>query len=275
MNKQKKIRKWKNFSRKAAACILVGAAGLLYHSKAPTTIPGIYYTITDSYINTATEQRIEQQFKFDYEGTSNENLQKSLEWNLQQIYNTNPFLISHCKKMILFPETVENSPFIKPFLDYEAIAISPWSKIELNNTTDVSTIAHELAHLTHNSAPKEFDNQLYNIFADSYGKEQIDFVAGKDVWKDDGADGPRDGFVTPYGSTNSHENVATYVAAAYHSHYWEDVRFQRSDKYLKMLSLLSEYNFISPKQFEEIKKTLEYNRPLKKILRTLDLEVRE
>ena len=273
MNKQKKIRKLKNFSRKIAVCALAGATGLLYHSKAPTTIPGIYYNITDPYTNTATEQRIEHKFKFDYEGTSKEDLQKSLEWNLQQIYNTNPFLISHCKKMILFPETVENSPFIKPFLNYEAIAIALGSRIELNNTTDVSTIAHELAHLTHRDAPKEFDVQLDLIFSDSY-KKGIKKVGEITFWEDDSY-GPKNGFVGPYGATSAHENVATYVAAAYYPYYWENVLFQESDKYLKMLSLLSEYHFISPKQFEEIKRTLEYNRPLKKILRTLDLEVRE
>lgn len=273
MTKQKKVRALKKRFLKAAACALVGAAGLLCHSKAPTTIPSIYYKITDSHTNTATEQRIEQKFKIDYEGASNENLQKSLEWNLQMIYNTNPFLISHCKKIVLFPETVENSPFIKPFLDYEAVATWPWSTIELNNTTDIGTIAHELAHLTHNSTPKEFDVRLDLIFGDSYNKG-IKKVGDVTFWEDNSY-GPKNGFVGPYGATGAHENVATYVDAAYNLYYWEDARFQRSDKYLKMLSLLSEYNFISPKQFEEIKRTLEYNRPLKKILRTLDLEVRE
>ncbi|MEK6905259.1 MAG: hypothetical protein AABX24_02550 [Nanoarchaeota archaeon] len=274
MNKQKKIRNLKKRFRNMAACALVGAAGLLCHSKAPTTIPGIYYNITDSYTNTATEQRIEQKFKIDYEGTSKEDLQKSLEWNLQMIYNTNPFLISHCKKMVLFPETVENSPFIKPFLDYEAVATWPWSTIELNNTTDIGTIAHELAHLTHRAVPREFDVQLDLIFGDSYNKDIKKRSDNVLVWEDN-TGGPKNGFVGPYGATGAHENVATYVDAAYQSYYWEDVRFQQSDKYLKTLSLLSEYNFIAPRQFEEIKHTLEYNRPLKKILRTLDLEVRE
>ncbi len=270
MTKQKKKRKLEKHLRKAVIGAVAGTIGLIYHNIVPTAIPRLYYAVTDSSETTAAEQRIEQKFKIDYEGTSNEQNQINLEYNLGLIYRTNPSLLSRCKKMVLHSEAVENSFFIRPFLDYSAIAIPPSGTIELNNITDVSTIAHELAHLVHYHAPKEFDEELDEIFGDSY-KKGLKKKNEVTVWEEDDSTRPNNGFVEPYGATNRNENVATYVAAVYLPYLWDDVRFQQSDKYLRTLSLLLKYDFISVPQLEEINKTMEYSRFVNRIRRSLDL----
>jgi hypothetical protein len=270
MTKQKKERKLEKHLRKAVIGAVAGTMGLIYHSIVPTFFPRLYYAITDSSETTAAEQRIEQKFKIDYEGTSNEQTQISLEYSLRLVYITNPFLLSQCKKIVLHSEAVDNSFFIRPFLDYSAMAIPRSGTIELNNITEVSTIAHELAHLAHYYAPKEFDKELDEIFGDSY-KRGLTRKNDVIVWEEDGSTRPNNGFVEPYGATNAHENVATYVAAVYIPYLWDDVRFQHSDKYLRMLSLLLKYGFISLKQFEEINTGMEYSRFVNRIHRSLNL----
>lgn len=251
----KKTKKKRNIFRIALFGTLLGANGIGY-LKHPTYISYCYYTIMDPFINTPTEKRIEEQFGIDYGGDPNEEKQKLLEKNLQTINETNPKLLAHCEKIVLYSETVYDSPLVKPFSNMAGYAAGSIGTIELLEN-DVGLIAHELAHLTHYDAPKEFDVQLDKIFADSYQKESIELVDGRAFWKDDSTNGPRNGFVSPYGTINSHENVATYVAKAYNPSFWQDERLKQSEKYFQTLSLLSEYKFISRQQFKEIKRTLE------------------
>ena len=247
----KKTKKKRNIFRIALLGTLLGANGIGY-LKHPTYLSFCYYTLTDPFINTPTEKRIEEQFGIDYEGDPNEDNQRILEKNLQTINETNPELLTHCEKIVLYSETVYDSPLVKPFLNNAGYAAGSIGTLEVIENS-VGLIAHELAHLAHYDAPKEFDDRLDKIFADSYQKEPISFVDNIAFWKDDGTYGPRNGFVSPYGTINSHENVATYVARAYNPSFWQDERLKQLDKYLQTLSLLSEYHFISPKQFEEIK----------------------
>ena len=255
---KKIITKLDHHPGKVAICMLAGVIGLA-HVKNPTGFLHLYYQITDPFTTTATEKRIEERFGIDYEGNSAEEKQKSLEENLQKIYETNPALLSHCKKIILHSEGVQNLPFIKPFSEYIALALTPFGTIELNDNTALSTLAHEAAHLVHHDTPKEFNEELERIFGSSYGKG-IKKVENSYLWED-GSWGPRNGFVDPYGATVARENVATYVAKTYDHYFWEDEGLQESDKYLQTLALLQKYDFISPKQFEEIKKTLESRKP--------------
>ncbi len=250
-----KTKKKRNIFRIALFGTLLGANGIGY-LKHPTYISYCYYTLTDPFINTPTEKRIEKQFGIDYEGDPNEENQRILEENLQTIYETNPELLAHCEKIVLLSETVYLSPLVKPFLRGKVGYAERLGTIKVISNS-VGLIAHELAHLKHFNVQNKFNEDLDHIFTDSYEKEPIDFVDGRDVWKDDGTNGPKNGFVRPYGSINFKENVATYVAKAYNLPFWRDERLQQSDKYLQTLSLLSEYHFISPRQFEEIKKTLE------------------
>jgi len=254
MSALKKIKKKlkDNVDKIAAISALVGGAGFV-HYIIPTTFPHLYYTVTDPFITTATEQRIEEQFGIDYEGDSTEEKQKVLEEHLQEIYKTNPALLSHCGKIVLHSETVTNSSFVKPFLSFVGLT-RPWGTTELIHS-GLSIVAHELAHLVHHNAPKKFDDELDLIFGGLYGKG-VKKVENEYRWED-GSWGPRNGFVEPYGATKASENVATYVAAAYNPYFWKNERLQQSDKYLKTLSLLEKYGFITLKQFEEIRVKIE------------------
>lgn len=236
--------------------VILGAAA---HLGRPTRFPHLYYTLTDPFITTATEQRIEERFGIDYEGTSDEKMQKYLEETLQNIYKTNPSLLVHAAKIILHSKAVLNSPFVEPFIDNRrGQAVYP-EIIELMDETDLRTVVHELTHIADFHAPKEFDRELNSIFGSSYKGGIFKRVT---TW-DDGSVGPKDGFIRPYGASNSLENVATYVEKAYtaDSFFWEDQELQQSDKYLQTFSLLAKYGFLTPKQFEEIKKMLEVNNP--------------
>ena len=162
----KKTKKKRNIFRIALLSVLAGASGIA-HLKQPTLFSHCYYTLTDSFTTSATEQRIENKFGIDYEGDPNEEKQRILEENLQTIYETNPELLAHCEKVVLFSETMYTSPLVKPFLHgkvgYAGGFLSTIKLIE----NSVGLIAHELAHLAHYDAPKEFDDRLDKIFADS------------------------------------------------------------------------------------------------------------
>ncbi len=251
-NISKKVKK--NIAKVALVSALLGV-GYEEHTSHPTTVPSVYYIITDPFVTTLTEKRIEKEFGIDYEGDSNEERQRILEENLQKIYETNPALLTHCEKIVLHSEAVENSALVEPFLNYSGTA-NRLGTIELISLT-LSETAHELAHLKYFHASKEFDDQLEYIFGNTY-KKDLKNEKGS-VWND-GSVRPRNGFVRPYGANNSHENVATYVEMAYIPSFWEDQQLQQSDKYLKTLSLLQEYDFISLKQFEDIKSTLDKNK---------------
>ncbi len=268
MNSKKISTKVKKvFPKVALVSALVGGLGYT-HARHPTTFPSIYYMVTDPFVATLTEKKIEEQFGIDYEGDSSEERQKELEENLQNIYETNPALLAHCKKIVLHSEAVQNSRLVKPFLSYGGYSDIGDTINIIDNSLD--TLAHELAHLAHYNSPKKFDEELDHIFGNTY-KKGLKKENRRSLWNDNSFE-PRDGFVKPYGATNASENVATYVEKAYDPSFWEDERLQQSDKYLQTLSLLQKYNFISPKQFEEIKETLENNTPLKKQIRSLEFE---
>ncbi|MEK6939717.1 MAG: hypothetical protein AABX31_03230 [Nanoarchaeota archaeon] len=251
----------------AGAALAIAEAAVFVHSRYPTAFPHIYYTATDSFTTTPTEKIIEEQFGIDYEGDSNEDRQKELAQHLQTVYDQNPALLNHCQKIVLHSETVRSSPLVKPFLDYDGLATSPGASINiLNNTIEVVT--HELAHLKYHRTPNKFKEKLAKIFGDSYHLEAKPVLSNKNTWIDD-TNGPKDGFVVPYGATSESENVATYVPKAYNPSFWYDLRLQQSEKYLQTLTLLHEYEFISQKQFEEAKERIE-NNPLKDLLKILE-----
>lgn len=225
---------------------LVASIGFM-HTQIPVIFPHLYYTITDPFITTPTEQRIEEKYGIDYEGDANQERQEELEKNLHTIQETNPALLTRDAKIVLYSEAVHHSPLIKPFLNYRGHTMLLTGTIELLSLK-LETLAHELAHLKHFHSAGRFDEELDQIFGDSYQGH----IA---VWSD-GSEGPRNGFVKPHGAKNSGENVATYVGKSYDPAFWEDPELQQSDKYVQTLVLLEKYDFISPKQFEEIKETL-------------------
>ena len=77
--KEKKSEKAKRHLIKAALLSALAVSTFLLHKKYPTTFPSIYYMVTDPFVTTPTEQRIETKFGIDYEGDSNEERQKALE----------------------------------------------------------------------------------------------------------------------------------------------------------------------------------------------------
>ena len=259
MTDKEKAGKLKKQEGKGVFCIFAIQAGFLLgfaHIKNPTILPRLYYAIEDPLTTTTMEQLIEEQFGIDYEGTSREESQKLLEGTLQHIYRENPALLASCNKIVLHYGTVENSPFIKPFLNFSGRADPDFRTLELINTPALSyeIVAHELAHLMHYDAPEEFNDELGRIFDDS------DYQA---AWSNNRF-APINGFVESYGTTNHMENVATYVAASYYPGFWENPSLQQSDKYLRTLSLLQRYDFISRKQFEEIEGKLRKREKLEK-----------
>ncbi|MDP3698056.1 MAG: hypothetical protein Q8R47_00565 [Nanoarchaeota archaeon] len=272
---EKKTKKAKKNLVKVALFGTLGGIGI-NHFGSPTTLPELYYSVTDSFTTTPTEKKIEENFGIDYEGDPNEERQKELEDILHQIYDNNPKLLTYCKKIVLHSEAVKNSSLVKPFLSYNGLSYNGYAEgllgtINIINLS-VGTIAHELAHLKDYHAPKEFHEQLDRIFGDSYKKDLKD---GKiEVWNDDSTE-PRNGFVVPYGANSPSENVATYIGRSYSPQFWEDEQLHQSDKYLRTLTLLAKYDFISPKQFKEIKETLENNPPLTKLFKILNQDVQE
>lgn len=239
----KKIKK--TMKKNVDKIVLVASIGFT-HTQIPVIFPHLYYTITDPFITTPTEQRIEQKFGIDYEGDADQERQGELERNLQAIYETNPALLTRDAKIVLHSETVCQSPLVEPFLSYSGLTLLTGT-VELLSLR-LETLAHELAHRKHQQTPEVFNDELDQIFGDSYQ----DHIT---AWSD-GSDGPRNGFVKPYGAKNVEENVATYVGKSYDHAFWENQELQKSDKYVRTLALLEKYDFISPKQFEEIKETL-------------------
>lgn len=242
--------------------LTVGAT--VYHLFDPTLVPRLLYIMKDPFVTTATEQKIETEYRIDYEGDDDETEQKYLEQTLRQVKISNSELLKYCTKIVLHPRTVTDSQAIQPFVDFNGRAFYT-GMIELT-TPELSTLYHELAHTKDFQMPTEFKKKLYEIFGNSYEqglKEPTYWYLIKRIaptsWED-GSIKPRNGFVNPYGANNSQENVATYVEKANFLPFWETPEVQDA-KYKRTLELLRQYDFITQQQYEEILRTIQTSHP--------------
>lgn len=224
----------------------------IYHSLDPTLVPRLKYLVSD--INKP-KIELEKKFDIDYEGYPNEKIEKNIQDCLENIERENPLLLKYCRKIVYHnPKTLDLKP-INYFIYFDGRAFNFFGEIELCSVYE-PLLAHELAHLYHYNVSKKFNQELDEIFDDSYGfdlKPNWCFLVNMpNRWNDDSTE-PRNGFISPYGAKNKYENVAEYIEKVYDDGFnWENPELHRSPKYKKTLKLLEKYGFITPKQLARI-----------------------
>ncbi|MBI5065565.1 hypothetical protein HZA97_04990 [Candidatus Woesearchaeota archaeon] len=219
----------------------------IYHPKYPTNLARIYYNLTDDFSGSLFEKLIQDDFKIDYEGTLDEKVTTHLYSDLIKIRQTNPALLTHLKKIIIIPESVYYSELVYPYLDYVGLA-DPSGTIELMEGYSIDNLAHELAHIKYFNEPRESRNKFYDFFK---WDEKIIKTADGTLWEGGTAE-PRNGFLRPYGATNEHECIATYVEKFYEEivdySFWRRLDTNKFD-YKQVLNFLHDENFITQEQY--------------------------
>lgn len=158
---------------------------------------------------------------------------------------------------------------------YNTIAFGPSGVFE-------SAIFHEAAHALNNkitekdhaengrtqylkytTSPPDFEDLWYAIAKEGYTTEDIGEEFGKGIfgesliatWKD-GTRGPRYGCVRPYGCSNIHEDVATFFEETRNPEFFAPLLNPKSPQYdriyVRKLTMLKSYDFISEETYQEI-----------------------
>lgn len=218
-----------------------------YHPKYPTYLARVYYNLTDDFSGSLFEKLIQDDFNIDYEGTLDEKITTHLYSDLIKIRQTNPELLTHLKKLVIIPESVYYSEMVYSHLDYVGLADTSGT-IELIEGYSFDNLAHELAHIKYFNLPRESRKTFYDFFE---WNEKIIKTPEGTLWEG-GTIEPKNGFLRPYGATNVHECLATYVEQFYGENvdysFWGKLDTSKFD-YKQVLRFLLDENFITPGQY--------------------------
>ncbi len=237
-----------------ANIVLTGTCVYQMHqeSKTPQMFTRRWYRLTDTQTSTP-KNAMMREFGILYQGSTDEHKQLQLLECLRTIHEKNSSLVKHCDSIALATDQLQEQYFAP-----RNIAGQCWGKTIVVCDPFISDVAHELAHVQHRSTDSRvMDAQINELFDDSYGKGlcKPDVHSGtlSSAWAD-GSAGPRNGFVSAYGANTLEEHIATYVEEAFERkfdlcYYGSSESFD-DPKYLAMLNILKENEYITPEQFE-------------------------
>lgn len=160
-----------------------------------------------------------------------------------------PDLIHPIRAIILYNNTDFNTNFKSISNGY----INAWTSndriIRLKSSSiSCSVIAHEAAHVRTFFLGNSFIKQWLSVAGDVYGKG-----ISKDMqtWIDNSSI-PKNGCIRPYGCVNVLEDIATLTEAVYSEPELVTNASVKDERFLKKLTLLHRYGFISTYMFESL-----------------------
>lgn len=182
------------------------------------------------------EQKLERDFSMKYDGDKNETVIQNLYNNLTIINKENSALLEHTKEIKILT--------LKESLDMDSFGVAKDEKIILRCDYSLSDLAHEISHPKSKHLSENFKLGFLSLFPNVPTKKEGYITR----WMD-GTRGPKYGYISPYGSTNFFENIATYTATFYEKDYsfWQQ-RSKKEFNYELALNCLMNEGFITEAQ---------------------------